>query len=300
MEISIQDQMRKEFPNLSHNESVCYKYILNTQDEATVINNAIEAKARQIALKMQSAGYSLQAIETRLKTIDFKAEIDEHELLSNANMRKHWQIEDIEETKKMKEQKVLEQNKLADKCNANYFFHLMKVSFEQEKKRLVVDEFSASYIKALCFFMSKDERFASELELDPNKGLWIIGVPGTGKTRLIEAISQNQLAPIKIVSMIDVADSVKSSGEYNLTSFNRVLFDDAGSEQATVNHYGTKINWLKDFLELYYTKRQSFSRLIVTTNCDFKEIEELYGYRVRSRIREMFNVFHLKGSDRRK
>ncbi len=148
--------------------------------------------------------------------------------------------------------------------------------------------------------MSNDIRFNSELGYDPNKGLWLIGNPGIGKTRIIEGAANNEKCPVKIFSMLTVADSVQSDGEFKLGEFKKLLLDDVGSEQSVVNHYGTKINWLKDFIELYYAKRRSFSDLLVTTNCDFKEIEEKYGYRFRSRVREMFNVISLNGKDRRK
>jgi len=78
-----------------------------------------------------------------------------------------------------------------------------------------------------------------------------------------------------------------------------LLLDDVGSEQAEVMHYGTKINWFKDFMEDYYLKNKVYTRLLITTNCGGDEIEKRYGYRVRSRVREMFNQIALTGVDRR-
>lgn len=298
METSIQTIL-KDYSNFNH-KSIFYEYILNKEEEDLVIRNAIEAEMRAMAIKMQSYGYLPQQIEERLRKVDFKANIDVFELLDKANQRKNWQLEDLAAIDRMKTKERIDKENLQKRCDAKYFYRLMQHSFRMENKPFIQDEYSNPYIKTLCFFLANDARFETELGFDLNKGLWVVGVPGVGKTRLIQSISQNEIHPIEIVSMIDVADTVKNSGDYCLPDFNKILFDDVGSEQSTVNHYGTKINWFKDFMELYYSKRKAFNRLIVTTNCDFKEVEDLYGYRVRSRVREMFNVVHIKGDDRRK
>jgi DNA replication protein DnaC len=78
------------------------------------------------------------------------------------------------------------------------------------------------------------------------------------------------------------------------------VIDDVGSEAVPVKYYGTEINWFKDFIETIYLKQTNYSNVIITTNLGGEEIEKLYGYRVRSRLREMFNVIELTGKDLRK
>jgi DNA replication protein DnaC len=299
MEQHIGEELKKILP-LSSLKSAFYEYILTPDEEKAVISHALTTEMKGAALKMSGLGYLPQSIEQKLKEIDFRGQIDEFELLNKANVRKHWQLQEIKDRQQERENENRKRNELIERCNAKYFFSLMVNHFRNENMCFVQDASSIPYIKVLCFFMGRDERFETELNLNPQKGLWVIGSPGIGKTKLIEAIAENEITPIKIVSMLTVADTVKTNGEFELGEFNKILLDDVGSEEATVNHYGTKINWLKDFLELFYAKRQGFSRVLVTSNDSFDQIEEKYGYRVRSRIREMFNVVKLEGKDRRK
>jgi DNA replication protein DnaC len=299
MEQHIGEELKKILP-LSSPKSAFYEYILTPDEEKAVISHALTTEMKGAALKMSGLGYLPQSIEQKLKEIDFRAQIDEFELLNKANVRKHWQLQEIKDRQQERENEKRKRNELIERCNARYFFSLMVNHFRTENMCFIQDTSSIPYIKVLCFFMGRDERFETELNLNPQKGLWVIGTPGIGKTKLIEAIAENEITPIKIVSMLTVADTVKTNGEFELGEFNKILLDDVGSEEATVNHYGTKINWLKDFLELFYANRQGFSRVLVTSNDSFDQIEEKYGYRVRSRIREMFNVVKLEGKDRRK
>jgi DNA replication protein DnaC len=152
----------------------------------------------------------------------------------------------------------------------------------------------------LCFFFSSDHRFELELGYSFNKGIMVQGPSGLGKTSAIEAIAHNPVQPVAIYSMIDIANKVRKDGECNIDTKSIILLDDVGSEEEQVNHYGTKINWFKDFIESYYLGHNNFSKLLITTNCSGDELERKYGYRVRSRIREMFNTILIEGNDKRK
>jgi len=75
--------------------------------------------------------------------------------------------------------------------------------------------------------------------------------------------------------------------------------DDVGTEEHTVNHYGTKISFFKNFIEKYYLQNKTYEKLVVSTNNSFNEMEEKYGFRVRSRIKDMFNIIDVTGKDMR-
>jgi len=286
----------------SPNKREFYCYILTEDEEKLVIYNAISNLMQRKATRFKNYGASISKIEQVLKDTNFEAMIDRFDLLNTANVRKCWEIERQQSDKARIEQEKKEQIELEEKHTAQFFFKLIKQSFLAQNKQLVLDDNSNPYIKFICLFMAKDPRFETELGYDLYKGLWVIGNAGLGKTRLIEAVSNNQLAPIKIVSMLQISNEIASNGEFDLelTTCKKILLDDVGSEQATVKHFGTSINWFKDFIELYYANRTNFNKLLVTTNCDFNEIEDKYGYRARSRVREMFNIFYIKGEDRRK
>ncbi len=73
-----------------------------------------------------------------------------------------------------------------------------------------------------------------------------------------------------------------------------------GTEEPRIVHYGTTVTWFKNFIEQYYlVQRKNFSGLIISTNNDFDELEDKYGFRVRSRLREMFNIVDVEGNDMR-
>ena len=131
------------------------------------------------------------------------------------------------------------------------------------------------------------------------KGLLIRGICGIGKTHTIRCVAANELHPIFMASMLEICDEVRIRGDYELPFFNKLYLDDVGSEEPNVKHFGTNINWFKDFLELYYSKNRPFRNLMISTNNSFSEIEAKYGFRVRSRVKDMFNVVDVTGIDLR-
>lgn len=169
-------------------------------------------------------------------------------------------------------------------------------------KRLVYNDENSFYIKALCYFMSENPKFEDELNLSFKRGMMIRGDYGVGKTHAVKCISDNPLHPIRMYSMIKISKEVDRNGEFIIKSGKDsvIYLDDVGTEEAVVNHYGTKINWFKDFIETYYANYNTYNKLIITTNCSFDELENRYGGRVRSRLAEMFNVIDVKGNDFRK
>jgi len=193
----------------------------------------------------------------------------------------------------------INKERLAKECNANYFYNLIRQYFKFHYGRFDFDDSNRKYITAVCYFMSNDPRFETELGYSFKNGLWVQGTAGLGKTKVIEAVKDNPLYPVKIVSLIEIAEAVREHGQVQLNTDRLLLLDDVGSEQAEVKHYGTTINWFKDFMEDYYLKNKVYTRLLITTNCGGDEIEKRYGYRVRSRVREMFNQIALTGVDRR-
>lgn len=67
-------------------------------------------------------------------------------------------------------------------------------------------------------------------------------------------------------------------------------FDDLGAEQS-LKYYGNECNVMGEILLSRYEYFVSHDMTThITTNLSASEIEELYGNRVRSRMREMFNL----------
>lgn len=274
--------------------------VLTDDEKKAVIENEIDRLRGITVWKMLDKGLHKADVEVRISQIDFLAQIDQPELLRKANQRKQWAMEaaQIRET----ERKRAEENriKLLEEWNANRFYNVIKRHFVQKNGHFITGDHNNDFIKAICLFFSNDSRFESEMGYSFGKGLLIQGTAGLGKTETICALAGNPLWPVKIHSILDIADAVQATGECNLNTKQMLLIDDVGTEPELINHYGTKINWFKDFIETYYLHNRTFSGLIITTNLSAEEMERRYGYRVRSRIREMFNVLAVTGKDMRK
>jgi len=148
--------------------------------------------------------------------------------------------------------------------------------------------------------------------LDPNKGLLVVGNIGCGKTTLM-SIFRDGANPYRIVSCREVSEAWKKSGDiekycktfhnpYTTSPYGAlpigICFDDLGIENKTKN-YGDESNAMEDVLLNWYDKKQ-FNKVHITTNLTPEEIEAKYGKRVRSRMKEMFNLVKFEGGDLRK
>ncbi len=274
--------------------------ILTEQEKAQVIHHAKQILITAYTRRATGFGISERKILQRVKEKDWEAQMNIPEILAGANQRKHWQ-EETEQARRDRKQK--EADRLAElhkKCDARYFFDRIRAFFIHKHGRFIYDA-NKEYIKSICLFMAGDARFETELGYSFKKGLMIMGTAGLGKTDVIMAVADNGIRPIKVFGMIDITERVKTTGECLLNTATTILLDDVGTEQETVKYYGTEIHWFKEFIETYYLHAGGYyAGLIITTNLDGKQIEEMYGYRVRSRMREMFNVITVKGEDLRK
>jgi len=285
-------------------ESEPEPYILTKEEEDTAIENALSGIKRNKMWKLKGLAYTEEQIAQKLSEIDWEALINRNEILQRSNSNKNYQIWQQGQRDKEKQEAEKKKQELVELWTAKNIYGLMKWTSENElKKPFILNNSNRKLISTLCFFVSRDERFQTELGYDFNKGLLIRGISGLGKTHLVRCIEKNELNPIKILSMLEVADAIKQDGEFQVNmGENKILYlDDVGTEEATVNHYGTKINFFKNFIEMIYLRNAGtgFSKMMISTNNSFDEIENKYGFRVRSRMRDMFNVIEVRGEDMR-
>ena len=280
-------------------------YILTKEEEDELVKNKIEQNKQSFIWKMANLFYHELEIMERIKQINWEEEIDKETLFRNANANKHqdlWHKEQREKEKQAEKNRIEEILKTWD---AKYFFRWMKsVSKNRFGKDLIVNEYTKGLITTLCYFLSGDERFEKELGYSFRKGLLIRGISGVGKTHLVRCVEDNKRNPILVLSMIDITEKIKSEGEYVIEPREKsiIYLDDVGTEEPTVKHYGTSISFFKNFIESTYLRYEgkTFNRLMISTNNSFDEMEEKYGFRVRSRIKEMFNIVDVDGVDMRK
>ncbi len=297
---NLQLQLLAKKLNLTDPDESQEEMILTAQEEINAIEYEITQSKKHKAWKLAQMGASEEQILAKLSSIDWLNEIDKIEVLKNANSNKHYTIWQNEQRKKERQAETNKYLSLKNRCNAKYFYNLMSWTSENiYGKKFIQHDDNIPLIRAICLFFSRDERFEKELKFDLNKGLFVRGVSGLGKTHLFRCIEKNEILPIDIISMIDITETVKEEGSYEIKGSNTLYLDDVGTEEPIVNHYGTKITWFKNFIELYYLKNKPFNRLIISTNNSFDEIEGKYGFRVRSRIKDMFNIIDVQGKDMR-
>lgn len=179
------------------------------------------------------------------------------------------------------------------------------------------------YFKLFCYYFSRDEQFISlagnmgvpNPSLD--KGLYVGGNFGVGKTWLMRLFQRNQRQVYTVQNAKAIADLFERDGDESIKQFiespslpsndvsnffHKVMglcIDDMGTEDIK-NHYGNKKNVIGDLIELRYSRNQTGQLLHITTNLTGQQMSDFYGGRVASRLRECMNIIDFVGSDLRK
>lgn len=292
--------VRKFLPANPEQSLKCPRVITEEQAEAAVAY-WVERRVHHATWKMKSLGYTQAMIEQKLGTTNLKPTDQEREqIIEEANRRFYFALEAERESEARKKREAEERENMISFWKAERFHRYFKQSCLEQFGQFIDDEGTKLLYKSVCFYLAGDDRFEKELKFDWNKGLLVYGSAGIGKTSIFRIMAPNPIRPLKIYSMLDIAEEVKESGSCTINTMATILIDDVGTEPELINHFGTKVNWFKDFIESYYHHHRGFGNLIITTNLGGREIEERYGYRVRSRIREMFNMIPVTGNDKRK
>ena len=168
-------------------------------------------------------------------------------------------------------------------------------------------------IYKLVIYMIQDADAARKEGLDLKKGLLLTGPVGCGKTSLMHLLRPftGKQADYKIKTCRELSFDFAKKGFDALQPYTQkqpyqrrlsgYCFDDLGAEQQ-IKHYGTDCNVMAEVLISRYEEFVANGTLThLTSNLSATEIEGLYGNRVRSRMRNMFNLvsFNLNSSDKR-
>jgi DNA replication protein DnaC len=161
--------------------------------------------------------------------------------------------------------------------------------------------------KLTCYFL-KDQTEALKHNINLNKGILLSGPIGCGKTSLMTLFSYFQRYEDRIIikSCRDISFEFIKEGystihKYSKESFYKdqpktYCFDDLGVEN-NLKHYGNECNTMAEILlsryDLFISKKLITH---LTTNLSATEIETMYGNRVRSRMRELFNLVAFKSN----
>ena len=195
----------------------------------------------------------------------------------------------------------------------NVFTWLQNTGVKTYGKNFIIHPEDKPVLKKLCSFFLKDEATASALKINLEKGILLSGPVGCGKTSLMsllrflrQAEDRFIIKSCRDVSFEFIQDGYEVIHRYSRQSFKNhepkaYCFDDLGTEN-NLKYFGNECNVMAEVLLSRYdlfVSRKLITHL--TTNLSASEIEQLYGNRVRSRMREMFNLvsFNKETKDKR-
>src|SRR5690554_850296 len=183
-------------------------------------------------------------------------------------------------------------------------------------KKFKIFEEDHPIIYQLCLYFIKDKVSCEKYNIDINKGILLSGPVGCGKTTLMKLMRHlvPHYRPYNIIPTRNIVFAFNNLGysiieQYGNSHF--FCFDDLGVEPEG-KHFGKDCNVMGEillsryerFIKLPQNKRvpTNHNQTHITTNLNAEEIEDRYGNRVRSRLREMVNVigFDKYTKDKRK
>jgi hypothetical protein len=174
-------------------------------------------------------------------------------------------------------------------------------------------------VQKIAAYFLRDEFICNQENIQPHKGILLTGPVGCGKTSLMALMkyfcnSSEALYILKScreISFEFIKDGYEVVHRYGRNSFynkgstdipRHYCFDDLGVEN-NLKYFGNECNVMAEILLSRYDLFVSKKLLThVTTNLSASEIEGFYGHRVRSRMREQFNLisFDARSADKRK
>lgn len=155
--------------------------------------------------------------------------------------------------------------------------------------------------KLIAYFL-KDEATCYQYGLDLTKGILLTGPIGSGKTALMNLMKcltstehKFYIKPCRDISFEFIQDGYQTIHKYSIgklyhSEAKLICFDDLGVEN-NLKYFGNECNVMAEILlsryDLFIAKKILTH---ITTNLSASEIEAIYGNRVRSRLRAMFNL----------
>jgi DNA replication protein DnaC len=169
--------------------------------------------------------------------------------------------------------------------------------------KFIIDSDNKEFIRELYYWITGNPQFFGDLD----KGWWVYGKYGTGKTIIMEAAwtiymgLQNKTA--LMVPAKEIGDKARKFG-YDYFKKRPMEIDDVGREEKQINVFGNKS---KPMLSIISRRYDSGVRAFtwMTAQHAIKEMKSndgalLYGKAVLTRMIQMMNQYELKGPNRRK
>lgn len=187
-----------------------------------------------------------------------------------------------------------------DGKNIEYDFTKVLVYLESKGKLVfgkhfkIYEEDTLVLLK-LCNYMVRDFENCNKYDIDPDKGILLSGPVGCGKTSLMKLLRYlvPHRRPYEVIPARNIAFGFNHIGYKIIEDYGDghfYCFDDLGIEPMG-RHFGKDCNVMG---EIILSRHEFFLKTKIpihaTTNLNAQELEERYGKRVRSRMRQMFNL----------
>jgi energy-coupling factor transporter ATP-binding protein EcfA2 len=182
------------------------------------------------------------------------------------------------------------------------FIHIKGIELYGPK--FVLYEEDTHVILRLLIYFLQDRSLAEAHNIDLRKGIMLAGPVGCGKTTLMNLMKcllapehKYCMKPARNVAIDFCREGYEVIMRYTRLSFNpythkpiTFCFDDLGLESIG-DFYKNECNTMAEILLSRYDFFQQQQMLThITTNLSAQEIQDRYGHRIRSRMREMFNL----------
>jgi energy-coupling factor transporter ATP-binding protein EcfA2 len=207
--------------------------------------------------------------------------------------------------------------------SSNYNYQKTTNWLESKGKQLFGEHFKIyeedkTIIYQLIAYSLQDVKMSKRCNINIEKGILLSGPIGCGKTTLMTIC--NFLVPkenkyyvksCREVSFEFIQEGYEVIHKYSKPRLHQkkagtICFDDLGTE-SNLKYFGNECNVMGEILLSRYdsfnhndSSRRTITHL--TTNLSASEIEQFYGNRIRSRLRESFNLiaFSNNSKDKRK
>jgi DNA replication protein DnaC len=182
--------------------------------------------------------------------------------------------------------------------------------YNKSNKNFAVDDKNKKYLNLLCKYFSKSTAFEKENGGDLNKGLFVTGETGSGKTSSFKIIQNISLKykckqlwfPMRETDNVVLQFNLEKHKDDIVVKYSKglMLFDDLGAENhaSNVYVYGKEDIFIRILEARYRGFINKGTKTHITTNLTLNDIKTRYGTRVEDRFIEMFNVLKLNGKRR--
>lgn len=187
----------------------------------------------------------------------------------------------------------------------HYLQHLGKMKYGD---KFTLNQNDKETIHKLISYAVCAEDTCESQRIDLSKGILLIGPVGCGKTSLLTLMNEFSWPHLRypVLSTRVIAAEYHKEGFEVIHRYGRrqkaICLDDLGVEQ-NVKHFGNECNTIAEILLHRYDMHVNYGIVThATTNLNAVELEKMYGNRVRSRLRSMFNLisFPMSALDKRK